>query len=139
MAFASASAIADGQASVDEAKAMAIKAADYLKSVGAEKAFQEFDAKDGPWHDRDLYVMVESNQNIMVAHGTNPGLIGKNVADLKDPDGKSISRDVQAISASGWVNFRWLNPITKRIEPKTSYWIRTGDYLVGVGAYVKSP
>ena len=131
-------AVAAGQATADEAKAMAEKAADYLKSVGPAKAFAEFDAKDGPWHDRDLYVMVENNQNIMVAHGANPGLIGKNVADLKDPDGKAISPEIQAIAESGWVTFRWLNPLTKAMEPKTSYWVRTGDYIVGVGAYVSA-
>src|SRR5581483_1294343 len=108
------------------------------KSVGPAKAFADFDAKDGPWHDRDLYVMVENNQNIMVAHGANPGLIGKNVADLKDPDGKAISHEIQAIAEAGWVTFRWLNPLTKVMEPKTSYWVRTGDYIVGVGAYVSA-
>ena len=64
---------AAGLASPDDAKAMAIKAAEYLKSVGPEKAFAEFDAKDGPWHDRDLYVTVQDSKGVMVAHGTNRG------------------------------------------------------------------
>ena len=45
-------AFATGAATPDEAKAMAMKAADYLKSSGPEKAFPAFSAKDGPWHDR---------------------------------------------------------------------------------------
>ncbi len=52
---------AAGQATPDEAKAMAVKAADYLKSVGPDKAFPEFDAKDSSWHDRDLYVIVQDS------------------------------------------------------------------------------
>ena len=131
----SASAFAAGQATPDEAKTMAIKAADYLKGVGPEKAFAEFDAKDNAWHDRDLYVIVQNSQGVMVAHGTNPGLIGKSVLDLKDVDGKPFNRDTQAIKDSGWVDFKWLNPVTKAVEPKTQYIIRVGDYLVGVGAY----
>ena len=129
------SAFAAGQATPDEAKTMAIKAADYLKAVGPEKAFAEFDAKGNAWHDRDLYVIVQDNKGVMVAHGTNPGLIGKSVLDLKDVDGKPFNRDTQAIKDSGWVDFKWLNPVTKAVEPKTQYIIRVGDYLVGVGAY----
>jgi cytochrome c len=128
---------AAGQATPEEAKAMAVKAAEYLKVVGPEKAFAEFDAKDGPWHDRDLYVIVQNSQGVMVAHGTNGGLVGKNVLDLKDVEGKPFNRDTQAIKDSGWVDFKWQNPLTKAVEPKTQYIIRVGDYLVGVGAYVK--
>ena len=56
--FSATAVYAVGEATPDEAKAMAIKAAEYLKVVGPDKAFPEFDAKDGPWHDRDLYVYV---------------------------------------------------------------------------------
>jgi cytochrome c len=116
---------------------MAIKAADYLKSVGPEKAFPEFDAKDGPWHDRDLYVTVEDSKGVMVAHGTNPGLIGKSMLDLKDVDGKPFNREIQAVSDAGWVDFKWQNPLTKAVEPKRNYEVRVGEYLVGVGAYAR--
>ncbi len=93
---------AAGQATPDEAKAMAIKAAEYLKSAGQEKAFPEFNAKDGPWHDRDLYVTVEDSKGVMVAHGTNAGLIGKSMLDLKDVDGKrSIVRFRRSRTSAG--------------------------------------
>ena len=101
---------AAGLASPDDAKAMATKAAEYLKSVGPEKAFAEFDAKDGPWHDRDLYVTVQDSKGVMVAHGTNAGLIGKSVIDLKDVDGKPFNRDVQAIKDAAWIDYKWQNP-----------------------------
>jgi hypothetical protein len=128
---------AAGQATPDEAKAMAIKAADYLKSVGPDKAFPDFDAKDGTWHDRDLYVTVQDSKGVMVAHGTNAGLIGKSMLELKDVDGKPFNRDVQAIKDQGWIDFKWQNPLTKAVEPKTMYEVHVGEYFVGVGAYVK--
>jgi hypothetical protein len=128
---------AAGQATPEEAQAMAIKAADYLKSAGPDKAFPEFDAKDGPWHDRDLYVTVQDSKGIMVAHGTNPGLIGKPMLDLKDVDGKAFNREIQQIKESGWVDFKWQNPLTKAVEPKKMYEVRVGEYIIGVGAYVK--
>jgi hypothetical protein len=128
---------AAGQATPDDAKAMAIKAAEYLKSAGPDKAFPEFDAKDGPWHDRDLYVTVQDSNGVMVAHGTNAGLIGKPMLDLRDVDGKAFNREIHEIKDTGWVNFKWQNPLTKAVEPKTMYEVRVGEYIVGVGAYAK--
>jgi len=128
---------AAGLASPDDAKEMAIKADEYLKSVGPEKAFADFDAKDGPWHDRDLYVTVQDSKGVMVAHGTNAGLIGKVVLDLKDVDGKPFNHEVQAIKDAGWVEFKWQNPISKAVEAKRQYTVRVGEYVVGVGAYAK--
>jgi signal transduction histidine kinase len=116
---------------------MAVKAAAYLKSVGPDKAFSEFDAKDGPWHDRDLYVTVRDGAGVMVAHGTNPGLIGKPTLELRDVDGKPFNHEMNDIKDTGWVNFKWQNPLTKAVEPKTMYIVRVGEYTVGVGAYAK--
>jgi len=127
---------AAGQATPDEAKAMAIKAAEYLKSVGPEKAFPEFNAKVGPWRDRDLYVFVDDSKGVMVANSTNLGLIGKSVLELRDVDGKAFHHEIIAITDAPWVNFKWRNPVTNAVEPKTTYEIRVGDYIVGVGAYV---
>jgi cytochrome c len=128
------SAWAAGQGTPDEAKAMAVKAADYLKSAGPDKAFPEFDAKGGPWHDRDLYVIVSQN-GVVVAHGTNPGLIGKSVLDLRDVDGKQFVREADKITDAGWVTYKWQNPVTKVVEPKAQYYIRVGEYRVSVGAF----
>ncbi len=128
---------AAGQATPDEAKAMAIKAADYLKTVGPEKAFPEFDDKNGPWHDRDLYVTVVDSKGVVAAHGTMSSLIGKSVLDLRDVDGKPFQREVVAITDAAWVTMKWQDPLTKAVEPKTAYEIRVGDYIVGVGAYTK--
>lgn len=126
------------RATPDEAKAMAVKAAEYLKSAGPDKAFPEFDAKDNTtWHDRDLYVTVQDSKGVMVAHGTNSGLIGKPMLDLRDVDGKLFNQVIHEIKDSGWVNFKWQNPVTKAVEPKTMYEVRAGEYIVGVGAYAR--
>jgi hypothetical protein len=134
---AAVSAYAADRATPDEAKALAIKAADYLRTTGPEKAFPEFSAKEGPWHDRDLYVNVQNSKGVMLAHGTNPGLIGKSLVDLRDVDGKAFIREMLAVTDSGWIQYKWQNPVTKAMETKTQYEIRVGEYLVGVGAYTK--
>jgi cytochrome c len=130
-------AFAGGQATPDDAKALAIKAAEYLKTLGPEKALPEFSAKEGPWQDRDLYVVVQDSKGVIVAHGTNSGLIGRAVLELKDVDGKPFNHEIQAVKDAAWIDYKWQNPITKAVETKTQYNIRVGDYVVGVGAYVR--
>jgi hypothetical protein len=118
----------------DEAKAMAVRAADLLKSAGPDKAFPEFDT-GAAFHDRDLYVMVYDPTGKCVAHGANPALIGKSLIDLKDTDGKPLIKELVGVGDTGWVDYKWPNPVSKKIEPKATYVIRVGDYRVGVGAY----
>lgn len=131
-----ATAFASDRATPDEAKAMAEKAAAYLKDNGFDKACASFHAKDGGFQDRDLYVTVQDNKGNMVCHGTTAALEGKSMLGLKDVDGKAFNVEIQAIKDTGWVEFKWINPISKAVEPKKNYEIRVGDYLVGVGAYV---
>ena len=131
-------AYAVGQATPDEAKAMATKAAAYLKEVGPEKAFPAFNDQHGQFIDRDLYVFVRSMDGNTVAHGANTGMIGHTNLGLKDADGKLYNKemiDLATASGSGWVDYRWINPTNKKIEPKSSYIVRVGDYVVGVGCY----
>ncbi|HEX3399079.1 MAG TPA: cache domain-containing protein [Acetobacteraceae bacterium] len=118
----------------DEAKAMAIRAGELLKTDGPEKAFPEFE-KGAAFHDRDLYVMVYDQSGKCVSHGANPALIGKTLIDLKDTDGKYLIKDLVAVEDAGWVDYKWPHPATKKIEPKTTYVVRVGNYRVGVGAY----
>jgi len=131
-------AFAGDRATPDEAKAMAEKAAAYLKDNGFDKSCATFHAKDGGFQDRDLYVTVQDNKGNMVCHGTTAALEGKNMLPLKDVDGKAFNVDIQAVKDTGWVEFKWINPITKQVEPKKNYEIRVGDYLVGVGAYTSA-
>jgi hypothetical protein len=133
--FFGAAAHAADRATPDEAKAMSVKAAAFLKENGPEKAFPAFQAKEGAWHDRDLYVFVQDGKSVMVSHGTNPALIGKPMLELKDVDGKPFNREMAAVTGEGWVSYKWQNPTTKAVEPKSAYIVRVGEYIVGVGAY----
>jgi cytochrome c len=128
-------ALAAGQATPDEAKAMALRAADYLKANGPEKAWAAFNAAGGDFHDRDLYVFAQDNDCDLLAHGANAVLIGKKLCDLKDVDGKAFIRAISDVKDQAWVDYKWLNVATKTVEPKTAFVVRVGDYVVGVGAY----
>jgi signal transduction histidine kinase len=121
----------------EEAKAMAEKAALFFKTNGKDKAFAAItDGTDG-FKDRDLYVFVYDDTGTCVAHGANKALIGKNLLDIRDTDGKALIREIVAVKTTAWVDFKWQNPQTKAIEQKHAYVVRAGDYTFGVGAYEK--
>ena len=40
---------------------------------------------------------------------------------------------------NGWVDYKWPNPLSNKIEDKSSYIERMGDYFVGVGVYLSEP
>src|SRR4051794_15146155 len=82
------SALAADKATKPEAEAMVKKAVAFIKANGAEKAYSEFDNKQGSFIDRDLYITVYDLTGKCVAHGANPKLIGKDLSDSQDIDGK---------------------------------------------------
>lgn len=132
------SAVAGPNGSADEAKALADKAAALIASAGAEKAYQAFNDPAGGFVDRDLYVFVINFEGVTVAHGGNKALVGKSLAMLKDADGKPFIQEMIKLArdaGTGWVEYKWANPATKKIEPKASYVKKVGDTLVGVGIY----
>ncbi len=134
------SAFAEVHGTADEAKALAEKAVAEIKSVGKDKAFDEFTAKDGKWQDRDLYVFVVGFDGVTVAHGSNKALVGKPMFELKDMNGKAFIKDMAELAktkGNGWVEYMFTNPQSKKVEAKSSYVIRIPNYdgFVGVGIY----
>lgn len=134
----SASAFAADHGTAAEAKALCERAVAYLKQVGPDKAFPVFDNRQGPFIDRDLYVFVRSMDGNTVAHGANIHMIGHTSLSLRDADGKLYNKemiDLATAKGSGWVDYRWVDPEDRKIEQKSSFVEKTGDYVVGVGFY----
>jgi cytochrome c len=125
--------------SKDEAVAMVKKAVALVKSDGKEKAFAAFaDPANTAFHDRDLYIYVYDFNGVALAHGNNPKMVGKSLIGLKDNEGKLMIKemiDVAKTKGSGWVDFKWPNPVTKTVELKSGYVEKVDDFLIGSGAY----
>lgn len=122
------------QPTPDEAKAMAIKAAHYLQTNGPAKAWIAFNAADGNFRDRNLYVFAQDNNCTMMANGANPALVGKNLCAYTDADGKPVAREISDVKGQAWIDYKMLNPLSKTVEAKTAFVVRVGAYVVGVGA-----
>jgi cytochrome c len=123
-----------------EAKALAEKAIEHIKEVGTTKAFEDFTTKDGKWQSRDLYIFVIGFDGTILAHGSTKATVGKNMLDVKDVNGKFFTKDMAELmkaKGSGWTDYMWSDPLTRKIEAKSSYGIRIPNFegFVGVGIY----
>nr|WP_315489175.1 cache domain-containing protein [uncultured Rhodoferax sp.] len=134
----SGAALAADQGTAAEAEAMVKKAVAYIKANGPEKAYEEF-TNGKSFKDRDLYIIVYDLNGKNLAQGANPKLVGKDLIGLKDPDGKPLIQmfvDLAKTKGKGWVEgYKFLNPVTQKIEGKAMYLERVGDTLVGCGIY----
>jgi len=122
-----------------EAIAMVRRVQDMFATNGREATFAAIgDNTVTAFHDRDLYPFVYDLSGLAVAHGARPALVGKNLISLTDQDGKFLIQEMIAIATgpgSGWIDYKWPNPLTNKIEDKSSYIEKMGNYFVGVGVY----
>jgi len=125
-------------ASEDDVKAIVTKAAAHLKAKGVETACKDFADPAGGFIKGELYVYVHDMKAKMICHATNAKLNGKELLEMKDADGKEFNKEMVALvgtKGSGWVNYKFVNPVTKQIQPKSSFVQKEGDYIVGAGIY----
>ncbi len=121
-----------------EAEALVKRAIAFIKESGKEKAFDAFSDPKGRFVNGDLYVFVYDLNGKCLAHGGNIKMVGKDLVELKDADGKPFVQERIALvkeKGKGWQNYKWSNPVTKQIENKTAYVEKVDDFIVGCGAY----
>lgn len=131
---------AGDQGTKDEAVAMVKKAIEYIKANGNDKAFEEISNPKGKFVDRDLYVVVYDMAGKCLAHGQKANMVGKELIDFKDADGKEFMKErveLMKKQATAWQDYKFMNPVSKQIEAKSMYVERSGDLIVGCGIYSK--
>jgi cytochrome c len=128
---------AEDFATPKEAEAMVARAIAHIKKAGPDQAYADFtESKD--WKDRDLYVVVYSLAGVVKAHGQNPKMVDKDLIDMKDPDGKPFVRErVELAKTKGkfWQDYKFTDPVTKKVLPKQMYCEHQGDTAVCAGVY----
>ena len=131
-------ALAADNATKEEAVAMVKKGVAFIRSQGKEKGYAEISTKGGKFSDRDLYLVVYGLDGTVHAHGANEKMIGKNLIELKDVDGKPFVKErVELAQSKGtfWQDYKFTNPVTKKIEPKQMYCEKLDDTAVCGGIY----
>jgi signal transduction histidine kinase len=121
--------------------ALVEKAAALIRERG-ENAFDEFRKKGSEWLQGDVYIFVVNMDGKNLCHPVTPELEGRDLLDLKDPDGKEFVREMVDLLKSkdaGWVEYSWMKPDATGHSRKFAYVKRTmlaeTPVLVGSGIY----
>jgi cytochrome c len=125
-------------ATKDDAVAMVKKAVATIKADGPEKAYAEISAPGSKFVNGEVYAYVAGLDGITLAHPTNPKLIGKNMQEVQDVDGKFFAKDMNELAkkqASFWYEYKFANPVTKKIQVKDNYCEALGQTRVCAGVY----
>jgi signal transduction histidine kinase len=131
---------ADTKATAAEATAMVKKGVAAIKAGGKDhdKLYSEVTAKDAKWADRDLYLVVYGMDGTVKAHGANAKLVGNNLMDMLDIDGKPyIKERIELAKSKGtfWQDYKFTNPTSKKIEPKSMYCEKVDELVACAGIY----
>jgi signal transduction histidine kinase len=139
LALAATPVLAGINANRDEAVAMVKKGVAYIKANGTEKGYAEISNKAGQFIDRDLYLVVYGLDGKCHAHGANPRQIGRDLIDLTDVDGKYFVKErvelARSKPAGFWQEYKFTNPVSKKIEPKVMYCEKLAETAVCGGVY----
>jgi signal transduction histidine kinase len=135
------------------ATSLGVQAADYasaaeaeaivsmvVKAINTDKAgtFKEIDNKDKKWVRKDLYPVVYGMDGKCLAHGQNPKQIGKDLMEIVDADGKEFVKErvqLAGVKVKFWQDYKFTDPVTKKVLPKSTFCQKTSDMIVCAGIY----
>lgn len=127
------------RATPKEAQAMVKRAVEMIRKEGKDKAYAAITDKRGGFVVGDLYITVWGMDGVVRAHGANANMVGKNLYDLRDIDGKPfIEERLKMASAKEkfWQEYKYTHPRTGKIEPKRMYCEKWLDTVVCGGVYL---
>ncbi|MES2260005.1 MAG: cache domain-containing protein [Pseudomonadota bacterium] len=124
--------------SAQEATALVQRAAAYMKANGKDRLLAEASKQKGQFIDRDLYLSVYDMNGKVLAHGANARLVGIDATQVRDADQKYFVQEILSrarTAGTGWVDYKWVDPVSKKIEDKATYLLKSGDVVIASGYY----
>ena len=130
-------------AAEDEKKiaiSMVEDASKMMKADGKDKTLAAINDPAGKFVKGEIYVFAYDLNGVIIAHPKNAKLIGKNMLEVPDVDGKLFRKDIVQMAKKkegGWVDYKYKNPETGKIELKTTYVLGADDVAICCGIYKK--
>ena len=122
-------------AKIEQAKRQVNNALEMSRVKGVDEVIRFINAENG-FVDGESYVFVlDARRGIIVANPAFPELVGRNIADVADTAGNSLTPLLHATKKGGWVAYQWINPESGEPAPKSSWVRRADDYIYGSGVY----
>ena len=110
----------------------------FYRACGKRIALAEYTNPNGLFIQGEMYIFVLNSKGTMLAHGVNERFLGEDFSELKDSDGKNFIKeilDTANTQGSGWVEYKWFNPASKEMLPKTVYFEKVNDLIICSGVY----
>ena len=129
------------QATKEECIAKCKEAAQMVLDSGLEATLEKIKDINGPFVWKDSYVHCHDlKRNIFLAAAANQEIMGKNITDLKDMNGKLMVAEYLNLAKTkgeGWTSFMWPKPGEKEPSLKINYIYKVPgkDVAVGAGIY----
>jgi cytochrome c len=123
-----------------DAVAMVEKGAAFMKASGKDKMIERINAKDADYVQGALYLTMRDQKGVILANPVNPAMIGKDLVDVPDADGKLFRREILELAKTkgkGWVDYKFKNPASGKVEAKTTYIYKVADVTLEAGIYKK--
>ena len=108
----------------------------FMKSSGKSTAVKEFtDKRIKTFRYGDLFLFVYDMKGKVLAHGGNEELVGRNMYDIQDEDGRYFVREIieKAKAGGGWADFKLRNSFQSVYVEKIDLGIE--DFVIGCGLY----
>jgi signal transduction histidine kinase len=138
LAMASAAA---SEPTAKDAVTMVERGAAFAKANGKDALLKKITAKDPEFVQGAMYIYVRDfPSGVNIAHPYNQSIVGKDLNDVPDTNGKLYRRDIMEAAkkdGKGWVDYMYKNPDNGKIEAKTSYLLRVDDVVLIAGIYKK--
>jgi len=126
-------------AAIDDVQPFVEKAYKLCEEKGNEACFKEFNNPKGNFIKGELYIFAYTFDGKLLALGSNPQIVGRNLFKIKDKNGAYIIQDLSKLAQTkgeGWYDYQWSHPKTKKVTPKTSFIKRiNGNMFIGSGIY----
>lgn len=122
----------EAQKAVDLVK----KAAEFMSIYGKETCINELKKKNGRFCKGEMFVIAYDTTGTMMAHPKNHKLIGVNLIDVPDADGKMFRKEMIMVAkskGSGWVEYKYRNPEKKETKFIAAYVHQSGDIVLCCG------
>ncbi|HET7864388.1 MAG TPA: cache domain-containing protein, partial [Burkholderiaceae bacterium] len=88
----------------------------------------------------DGYFFVYDLKGSVLMHSRQPELVGRNLWDLRDPQGRLTIQELiaRAQAGGGYVDYLWRKPSTGQVAPKLGYVIalERWHWMLGTGLYL---
>jgi hypothetical protein len=110
----------------------------HIRAVGRHQACDDFDDPRGQYMFGEFYISAFDVHGVRMANGLDPKSRGEHIYDIQDADGKYHVRAIiekAKARGKGWEDYKWINPVTRREEPKSVYFELVDDIVVTCGIY----